>query len=64
VGYPKRLGLFRQPQTGSSLPVGERSISSVNRKVLLIEKNCSRKSVAGKLQQKKYGRKIAAEKVR
>jgi hypothetical protein len=28
VGHPKWLGLFRQPRTGSTLPVGERSISA------------------------------------
>jgi hypothetical protein len=32
--------------------------------VLLIEKICSRKSVAGKVRQKKCGRKTVAEKVR
>jgi hypothetical protein len=31
VGYTKRLGLFRQPQTGSTLLVGERSFSPVNK---------------------------------
>jgi len=31
VDHPKRLGLFRQPWTKSTLPVGEQSISPVNR---------------------------------
>jgi hypothetical protein len=31
VGYPKWLGLFRQPRTGSTLPVDGRSISPVNK---------------------------------